>query len=114
MARAKKPENEKYESKAVRFSLKNYDKFVALKTEFARRTKKKKITFDGFIAELFGVAELLITGKEVYCYKGRIYADIAEARGDALTDAIRSQTVPVMPTIMLVMGEDTFLRNANE
>lgn len=109
MARAKKPA--KYESKVVRFSRPNYDRFVELKSEFAVRQKKTKITFDAFIEELFTVAELLIHGREVYLYEGRIYPDLAEARGAALMDSIHTQRPAAMPTIMLVLGEDTFLKD---
>lgn len=108
-----KKKGAKKESRVVRISAANYVAFTKLKSDYARRKGVKKVTYDAFLENIFSVVEMVVKGKEIYSYGNRLYADIAEARGDALTEAIRNKAVPMMPLVLLVVGEDTFLRDGH-
>lgn len=92
-------------SKVMRISGDNYKKFIALKSAYATKNKTK-ITFDDFYSELMKVAEALLLGTELYIVSGKVFSDLAEARGEAIREAVRMQVPPTMPTVAIIIGED--------
>lgn len=93
-------------SKVMRISGENYTQFIRLKSNFAQKQKTKQVTFDQFFTQLMQVAEALLTGTEIYLVSGKAYSDLAEARGQAIIEAVRLQVPPVMPTVCIALGTD--------
>ena len=97
-------------AKVMRVSGVNYENLKLLKEEFAIKHNKSKVTFDAFIAELIEIARMLLDGQEVYATKDRLFTDLAEARGQAIMDAVKLSQIPIMPRVLLLLGEDDGLK----
>lgn len=69
---------------------------------------KKKKTFDELMDELLLARELIAYAKKCFLVGNTLYDDIdlTEARGKAITYAVRTQRMPVPPQILLNLGND--------
>jgi len=79
------------------------------KTEKKVVGRKKKLiiqkeSFNEFLARAIDAYEL--THESELVYANKLYKDLAEARGEAIVDAVRRGVVPEMPSKVVVLGKD--------
>ncbi len=77
----------------------------------ANMTELKKLMDGESKASLNEVlATLLDTYKSLadspVLYANKLYTDVAEARGEAIMEAVKNATVPKMPMIVAIIGND--------
>jgi hypothetical protein len=99
----------KPESHVIRISPENYRHFNDCKRIYAARNKLEKVTYNRFITELLRVADMLQLGEEVYTVDGKVFDDIAEARGYAIYMAVKQPKLDgeiPRPEVLLRVGQD--------
>lgn len=106
----KEPSQAAQDSKVVRISTRNYKNFNEAKRIYAARLKRPKVTYNQFLSELLRVADMLLRGKEVYLVEGKLFTDLAEARGRSVTLAAQSNQRPKSPEVLVKLGKDDGLK----
>lgn len=102
-----KKKSYKETSRVLRVSGSNYLEFKALKTQYAKDNNKAKVTFDEFLSALLSIAKLMQLGtSEIYAVGNKLFDSVAEARGQAIVDAVAEKAPPRMPRILLEVGHD--------
>lgn len=66
-----------------------------------------KCTLNEVLERVLDTAEQVITGKVKYATK--LFDDLADARGEAIIHAVKTKSIPEMPQIVVVVGEDAQL-----
>ncbi len=94
------------ETRVIRIGLENYLSFMELKDVYAIRHNMQHATYDQFLSELLQIARALQAGHELYAVDTQLYADIADARGAAILNAVAAKHAPVMPDILVKLGKD--------
>ncbi len=85
--------------KVVRISDENYAQIRALGENF-----EKKPSLNQLLALLLQTASTAIEGNRMYAVK--LYTDLADARGEAIMQSVRTKQPPEMPYIVAVLGRD--------
>lgn len=96
-------------TRVMRVSEQTYQQLNALRIPFAKHHKLKRCTYDQILAQALVVAESLLYAREVYAVGDRILPDLAEARGEAIREAVRSQSAPQWPDVLIALGKDNGL-----
>lgn len=84
------------------------DKYID-KSKYRTIGKKKTViivkdSFNEFLEKLLDVYDM-VKDSQVY-YTNELYEDLAAARGDAITKAVKTKQAPIMPTKVVVVGKD--------
>lgn len=64
------------------------------------------MTFDAFILNAVTCTEAMATKEQIYIVGERAFKDLLDARGQAIVNAVRTNSTPVFPTICIPMGQD--------
>jgi hypothetical protein len=96
----------KKQSRVMRISAQNYNRFTKAKERFARRQAMKRCTYDQFFEQLMQVAEALMAGQETYMAHGKVYEDLADARGECIRVAVKLKQAPIWPDVCVRLGQD--------
>ncbi len=77
------------------------------KIEKMKKNKEKSADYLERIVDLF---EKMVDSPNLYITEGdqmQVFTDIADARGAAIIQAVRSKTTPKMPKVAVIVGSDT-------
>lgn len=100
----------KYEtSRVMRISGENFAEFTRIKAAYAKKLKLKRATYDAIFSEALAVMSALISGDEIYVVSEKAFSDLAEARGEAIRQAVREKAPPAWPTVCVRIGNDNGL-----
>lgn len=84
-------------SRIMRVNAKTYDLVKELKGER---------TYSDFITQTVAAFQQLGEAEEFYRVGDRVYTDLAEARGEALMEAVKAGQAPELPEILIAVGQD--------
>lgn len=98
--------SQKDTTRVVRISIENYENLNRLKKQLARKQGKTKLTYDGLIAEALTIAELLVSGQEVYSWDNQVFDDVSEAWSHAVEHSLLNKVPIEQPKVLLVLGKD--------
>lgn len=93
-------------SRVVRISEANYAEFKRIKDQVAKRLKLSKLTHDAIFSETLKLMNALVAGDELYIVDKLAFSDLAEARGEAIRQAVRAKQPPSWPVVCLKLGSD--------
>lgn len=93
-------------SRVIRIAGEHYDLIQQEKAKYAKRNGLKRATYDAWLGEVLNVSVAINNGEEFYEFDGKLYADLAEARGDAIMKAKREGMPVRWPTVLVKLGSD--------
>lgn len=88
----------KTRTQVLRVEFKVYSRLKAL--------RKKDQTFSEVLSSVLDVAEKLDTEQTLFGAGGRLFTDVAEARGEAILFAVQNGVVPELPDVLVRIGVD--------
>ena len=97
-------------SKTMRIHHRIYSELDKLRKIYGEQHQLKLVTFNDFMLECVAVAELILTGQEMYEANGKVFGDIESARGEAIVASASSGKPAVPPCILLKLGKDELLK----
>jgi len=102
--KTKAAEAKRKERKSLRVSKATFARLEETKRRFSAHNNAR-VTFSELLEECCSVADLLLSGNEAYYVDGKLYADLAEAKGAAVLAAVRTGSAVPPVTAMLTLGE---------
>lgn len=93
-------------SRVMRISGENYAAFTRQRIAYAKKHKLPRTTYDAVFGHVLAVMQALMAGDEQYLVAGKAYADLAEARGEAIRLSARQRGPIEWPAVCVRVGED--------
>ncbi len=66
---------------------------------------KNNLSYTEFVAQLIQMYEAMQARPQKYFSEGKFFDDLAEARGNAIIEAVKNKSIPTLPTIYICIGE---------
>lgn len=100
------------EDSIVRISKANYKKLQALMLDLKEESWDGKIagrkpTLNQMMEKLLDSMDTVKSGEIYYLVAGKAFADVSVARGEAIMEAVKSKSIPMWPSVAVVIGEDS-------
>ena len=93
-------------SRVMRVSGDNFAEFTRIKQAYAKKLKLPRATYDDIFEQALAVMRALIAGDELYIVSEKAFTDLAEARGEAIRQAVRAKQAPSWPAVCVRIGSD--------
>lgn len=88
----------------IRISRANHNRIKNL-LEFDSE-KNRRLTINEMLEKLLDITERVGEGHMLYVVGTKAYMDLAEARGEAIMDAVKEKQIPTFPKVAVIIGED--------
>ena len=85
----------------VRISAKNYGRIKELIEH-----SEEKLTLNQITEKMLDAMDVITGGQIVYVVGHRLFDDLAEARGEAIVQAVKDKVPPVWPRLFVSIGDD--------
>lgn len=89
----------------VRFSRDNHKRLKALISHFSK-DQDRPATMNDVMNRVLDTVYQVIEGEMKYVVGQTVYDDVAEARGEAIMQAVKDKEMPQWPKVIVVLGED--------
>ena len=89
----------------VRISEKNYTKIKDMMSAVEKDSGKKP-TLNEITEKMLGAMDALVNGEVFYLVGADVFEDLADARGEAIMQAVKDKRPPVWPKILVGVGDD--------
>lgn len=90
------------------------DAVIRISAENHKRLKElmaagdgKKSTLNELMEKLLDSMDTVQSGEMVYIVGASAFDDLAEARGEAIVQAVKMKDIPLFPKIAVILGEDS-------
>lgn len=84
------------------------DSVVRIRKAYVAKIKElaPKGSFNDKMKLLLEMVDAFQDGETVYLAEGKVFKDLADARGEAIVGSVRRQDVPSMPKVAIILGDD--------
>ena len=94
-------------SRTIRVRRDTWAVLERVKAAYAAKLGRKKVSHSRFLEECCRLGEMLLTEGEIYLAAGKLYTDLAEARGAAVMESLKTKKKPEAPFKVILTGTDT-------